>query len=106
MDAASEDCNVRVPLPDHRGQSSLDDAAYERLVDLRECLLAQGYDVPEPPSAEAWKDSSLESAWNPYEAMFGGPAGQQIPQDELRSLMVACPQSGPTYYAEVPDYGS
>lgn len=107
MEAASEDCNERVPLPDHEASKALDDAAYERLLELRECIIAQGHEVPRPPSAEVWKDSSpWWTAWNPYSAMLQpderGVVASRIPQDELRVLMDVCPQSGPTYYAEAP----
>ena len=104
LETASQDCNTRVPLPDHRASKTLDDAAYERVLELRECILAHGYDVPEPPSAEAWKDSDPVHAWTPYLAMFGD-ASALIPQSELRALMEACPQSGPTFYVEVPTDG-
>lgn len=104
LEAAAEDCNSRVPLPEHRSSRTLDDALYQRVIESRECIVAHGYDVPEPPSAETWKDSDPNLAWTPYLAMFDG-SGPTIPQDELRSLMDACPQSGPTFYAEVPDNG-
>jgi hypothetical protein len=98
VEAASADCNARVPLPDHESTKTFDDASYERMLDLRTCILAHGYEVPEPPSVETWKDSDLESAWNPYTEVFDGPAGASISQDELRSLNEACPQPGPNYY--------
>ena len=100
IDEAAEDCNARVPLPDHHASKTLDGAAYERMIDLRECIVAQGYDVPEPPSAEVWIDSGLMAAFNPYVATLMGPSAIRVPQDELRSLMEACPQSGPNYYSE------
>jgi len=99
LDEASADCNERVPLPEHHA-STADDAAYARMIDLRECIVAYGYDVPEAPSAATWKDSSLSNIWNPYSAMFAD--GSSLPQAELRSLMAACPQSGPGYYVEAP----
>lgn len=104
IDAASEDCNARVSPPDH-WSSVLDEASYERLIDLRECIVAQGYDVPEPPSAQVWIDSGLEAAFNPYAVLLDGSSGFRIPEDELRSLMEACPQSGPNFYAVAPTDG-
>jgi hypothetical protein len=106
LEAASEDCNSRIPLPDHQGSKALDSVAYDRLVELRACIVAHGYEVPEPPSEETWKDSSPNAAWNPYEATFRGPSGTRVSQDELRRLMEACPQSGPNYYVEAPTDGA
>ena len=100
LDEASAECNARVPLAEHRSAVA-NDEAYARLLDLRDCIIAYGYDVPEPPSAATWKDSPLSSIWNPYSAMFSG--GNSLPQDELQSLMTACPQSGPGAYAEAPN---
>jgi hypothetical protein len=100
LETASEDCNARVPLPDHRGSRTLDDASYQRVLELRECIIAHGYEVPEAPSEDTWKDSAPYLAWNPYVAMFDG--SPLMAQDELRSLMEACPQSGPNFYVEVP----
>lgn len=105
IDEAAEDCNARVPLPDHHTSKTLDDAAYERMIDLRDCIIAHGYDVPEPPSAEVWIDSGLEAAFNPYVAILLGPSPIRIPEDELRSLMEACPQSGPNYFSTGPTDG-
>ncbi len=105
LETASADCNARVPLPDHRASQTFDDASYQRLLELRACIAAHGYDVPEAPSAETWKDSEPSTAWNPYSAMFAGTSGTPISQDELRSLMAACPQSGPSYYIEAPTDG-
>lgn len=103
VEATAKDCNARVPAPDHY-HSGLDDASYQRMLDVRACIIAHGYDVPEPPTAEAWKDSSpSESAWNPYEATFGRASGVSVSFSEVRSLMDACPQSGPSFYVEVPN---
>lgn len=103
LDLAATDCNSRIAVPDHRATKTLDDASYQRVLEVRECILAHGHDAPEPPSLQTWKDSSPMSAWNPYVEMFGGPDGASITQKELRSLLTACPQSGPTFYTEVPD---
>ena len=102
LEEASAECNARVPLPEHQGAVA-DDEAYGRMLSLRDCIIAYGYDVPEAPSAETWKDTPVSGIWNPYSAMFSD--GSSLPQDELRSLMAACPQSGPGNYAEAPTDG-
>lgn len=100
--AAADDCNARIPLPDHADVHVFDDAAYERMLDTRACLIAHGYDVPEPPSLETWKDSDLMTGWNPYIVTFSGAVGAQITDDEMRSLNEDCPQSGPNFWVTTP----
>ena len=100
LGVAAEDCNARVPLPER--SKVLDDAAYQRMLDLRECIIAHGYDVPEPPSAETWKESNpVYLAWNPYQ-VFEGPAQTRLPNDALFALADACPQPGPNYIVRAP----
>ncbi len=101
VDAAAEECNARVPLPEHQAWA-FDGAAYQRMIELRECIVARGFEVPAPPSEELWKDSEPASAWNPYEAMLGGTGGASLTQDEVATLMTACPQPGPSYYSLAP----
>ncbi len=95
LEVMAEDCNARVPLPEHSADKALDEAAYGRMLDTRECMIAHGYDVPEPPSFATWKDSGLQWAWNPYSAVFGGPSGASISNDDMMVLDRACPQAGP-----------
>ncbi|MFN3867246.1 MAG: hypothetical protein ACK4MD_11130 [Demequina sp.] len=101
LERAAEDCNARVPLPEYDQDKTLDDSAYARLLDTRECIVAHGYEIPEPPSAETWKDSSLYDAWNPYAVLVGKDA-LPITDDELSALNDACPQPGPNFHVQVP----
>lgn len=43
---------------------------YAIRVDIYDCLVANGYPTVEPPSQELFVEEG-ESAWNPYEGMFG-----------------------------------
>ncbi len=95
LEVMADDCNARVPLPEHSIDKTLDEAAYGRLLDTRACIIAHGYDVPEPPSFATWRDSGLQWAWNPYTAVFGGSSGASATDEELRALDIACPQGGP-----------
>ncbi len=107
LDKASTDCNNRVPLPEFKLNKTLDDAAYQKMLDLRQCIVAHGYPMPEAPSAEVWKDSELAYAWNPY-SEFNGMGGMglgapiKIADADLFALADACPQPGPNYFARVP----
>ncbi|QTX03346.1 hypothetical protein [Agromyces archimandritae] len=70
------------------GEVELSDADYERLyeavVELRECLNEEGFEIPEPPSFHEFRDGSGE--WTPY---------TMIDQEELFTrldeLNEACP---------------
>jgi hypothetical protein len=98
MDKASADCNARIPLPSHTVNKALDDAAYQKMLDTRACIVAHGYEVPDPPSAETWKDSPMFDAWNPYQFL----TSSAVPDSELFALDIACPQAGPNTYVRAP----
>lgn len=101
LDDAAADCNARVPLPERKSLHALDDAAYARMIEVRACIVAHGWELPEPPSAQTWKDASLEEAWNPYQVLIG-PGAQKIAAAELFALADACPQPGPNYVVLAP----
>lgn len=93
QESAATECTERVPLPS-AWTLPPDDAAYERMLDVRRCLSSHGYDLPDPPSAEVWKEQAESgTAWNPYEILLD-PTSPLVSDDELRTLMEACPQSG------------
>ncbi len=107
LERAAADCNARIPLPTHQLNKALDDAAYQKVLDLRQCIVAHGYPMPEAPSAEVWKDSDLMYAWNPY-SEFNGMGGMglgaqiKIADADLFALADACPQPGPNFFVRVP----
>lgn len=99
---SATDCNARISQPEYRQDQALTDSAYERMVVTRECMVAHGYQVPEPPSKETWKDSDpWYTAWNPYEVLVGAGA-MEVTDDELRALNEACPQPGPNFQVQAP----
>lgn len=100
VDETAQDCNARVPHPEYRLDKTLDDAAYQRMLEARECIIAHGYEVPEPPSAETWKDSALAFAWNPYRELASGVS--TISADDVYAVEQACPQPGPNFYVLAP----
>jgi len=59
-------------------------AVYRRKLDTAACLEAEGHDVPEAPSLEAFIDSGGE--WDPYLAV------EDVPYDEWNRLLATCPQ--------------
>jgi len=97
MTQAYNDCNLRVPRPAYIGDQVLDDAAYARMLDLRDCVIAHGYALPEPPTAPAWEESGLFDAYNPYQFFTGSSPEFVISGSDLLSLDAACPQPGPNF---------
>ncbi|ACZ32174.1 hypothetical protein Xcel_3174 [Xylanimonas cellulosilytica DSM 15894] len=101
VEAAAAECNARVPSTDYR-EWAFDGAAYGRMIELRECIMSHGFEVPEAPSEDTWTDTEPTSAWNPYDAMFSSGGAPKFTQGEVAELMEACPQSGPSYYVLAP----
>jgi hypothetical protein len=64
--------------------TSQDIPAFERMIDVRNCLIAKGGVVPKAPSASIWIEQN--SPWNPVLYVTGNAA-----EIAIRS----CPQSGP-----------
>lgn len=102
QEAASAECGARVPRPE-LWTAPADHAAYQRVIELRRCVVAQGYEVVETPSEETWIEQAGSGvAWSPYTELVGESAAR-IPDDDLRALMQACPQSGQGLQAVVPE---
>ena len=63
-------------------------AHYRAYLYVRECMIAEGYPVDDPPSLEVYVES-LGAAWHPYDAVMAG--GQGSPGFFSR-LEETCPQ--------------
>ncbi|MDR2723557.1 MAG: hypothetical protein LBB54_07540 [Cellulomonadaceae bacterium] len=96
-EAAMTECDSRVAVPEIWTLPA-DGETYQRMIDVRECLLSEGYAVPEPPSAEVWMEQGQKGpAWSPYVAIFSDPDSPDfihISEDELSRLNAVCQQSG------------
>lgn len=80
---------------------------YQANLDTRDCLVAQGYDISEPPSQDAWVDKMLADterssttgdvshvpSWDPYDDTF-----YSQPEAERNRLTKLCPE-----WAGLPD---
>lgn len=74
------------PDPAHREE------IYEYYLALRDCLIAKGYDVSEPPSKEYFVENYNTDPWSPYESVgYVGPSWE--------SIQIACPQQPVGGYA-------
>jgi hypothetical protein len=93
--AATEICGEQVMPPAH-WLFPKDESAYERMLDVRECIVAQGHEIPETPSFEVWIEQDVGEAWNPYLYLFPHFRGGANPlsEDELVALLDRCPQFG------------
>ncbi|MFH1331205.1 MAG: hypothetical protein ABIJ48_11205 [Actinomycetota bacterium] len=60
-------------------------AYYDFLLELAECVEAQGYPVPSPPSRETFVESG-GAIWHPYERVGAG-------EEDFLRLEEACPQT-------------
>ena len=89
--AASDHCE-KIERPSH-WRTPLDQGAYARMLDVRECVIAHGFDVQEPPSFDVWVDQG-HNAWGPFHDFLPGSAQSSISDDDLEALFNACPQTG------------
>lgn len=80
-------CDEQVPFP-ATWESSRDLAAFERQLDVRNCLAYHGVETAEPPSPEVWLEQ--EAAWSPY--LDDNVLALSI--EDRRELLNLCPQSG------------
>lgn len=86
VDQAMDDCSEKIDLPAiwrHRP----DPDGYQRMIELRECIVFHGFELPAPPSFEVW----TEQPWFPYLELA------DVPPADLRELVDACPPSGPSF---------
>ena len=88
ISVAMEECGAEVPLPS-LWLSGQDLQAYNLMLDVRECIIAHGFELAEPPAFEIWSEQS--QPWMPFNELNGI---QQIGNDQLVQLSRACPQSG------------
>ncbi|MDR2723285.1 MAG: hypothetical protein LBB54_06130 [Cellulomonadaceae bacterium] len=79
---------------------TFDATAYAQMLDVRDCLIAHGYDVPIPPSQESWMEQGQngEEQWSAYVAAFWGDwknshMAPTISESELAELNKKCPQT-------------
>jgi len=83
---ASRECREQLGFPQLQSLP-VDSQAYERMLDTRECLIAQGFDIPTPPSESAWIDDG--GFWNPFEIIL------DFHSQDFDRLNNICPQPGP-----------
>lgn len=103
QEAAAEACNDRVPLP-AVWTAPANSETYERVLEVRSCLIAHGVDVPEAPSEETWIErANQEDYWTPYKSIFGPDDTLLFSDQELSELNENCPQYGPGGVSVIPE---
>jgi hypothetical protein len=79
-------CLAGLNLPHHQEASPEQrELFYEYYLVLRECLIAEGFDVSEPPSKDYFVENYLTDPWSPYLGLRAGPAWETI--------QYTCPQT-------------
>lgn len=95
--ACSEATGAQYPVPPMTERAIRERYGYE--VQTRECLVAAGYQISEPPSEDAWVAAFLSSAdglWLPYYEVY---TQQPVGQAEESSLRERCPDPADRFYA-------
>lgn len=73
---------------------------YHKALDTRDCLVNEGYSIPEPPSEDAWVDAGLhdQPLWTPFQFAIDEKMNGSEPWtlEEYYELYDKCPQAGPT----------
>lgn len=89
-DAALETCGAIVPEQEWRSLPL--GIEYDRMLDVRKCLIVEGYDLPEAPSREAWIDDP--TLYDPH-WIINQPndAGQSLSSTEVDRLNAVCTPS-------------
>jgi hypothetical protein len=95
VEQAVDECDGQVTRPSV-WSAPQDKSAYQRMLDVRSCLVAHGHNISEPPSMEVWLEQGSSEAWNPYSQLLSGFAdkGRELSDDEALHLLEICPQTG------------
>lgn len=89
--AAFDACEAGLSLPPYERPNAEQLAKqYEFLLELQECLLAEGYDTSPAPSLDAFVENWETTAWTPYDEIISTPT---ITFEEWNALNTACPQA-------------
>lgn len=94
-DAAVAICSEQVPAPAFAANSP--EVEYDRNLDVRACLIDQGYSMPEAPSREVWVEQfTAGEPWNPYYNGFADDIeapGHHVTPGEMNRLQALCTPS-------------
>ena len=77
---------------------AIDADAYRRMLDSRDCLIAHGHEVPEPPAMEVWIEGG--GFWNPHGEWFDARTRDVglMTATEWNEVNETCPQPGPMMF--------
>lgn len=91
--SATQECAEKIGYP----QAPTPAEEYDRLTDIKECLIAQGFGIPAPPSQQEWIESlnGPESPWTPYSVFITeeptqGQPSYSLTDGELAALQEIC----------------
>lgn len=63
------------------------EVGYEGLIEDHECIVKEGYSLPQPPSYQAWRE--IDGQWNPFMDL-----PRTLTQDQLTDLIDVCTPTG------------
>jgi len=88
--AAHETCGALFLESDENplfADEPIGEAAYQRMLETRECVIHNGFDIPEPPPLENWV--AMQERWGAF-----GWINSDLTREEAIALNYACPQIG------------
>lgn len=90
-DRAYDECAALVPEQTYFSDDR--EVEHGRMLDVLECLEHAGYELPEPPSREAWVSGDAE--YSPFGILVAddGPYAGAVEVDEVLELIERCPPS-------------
>lgn len=88
---ALEYCGDEVPIP-ASWTKAIDEESYQQIVDVTECIKAEGVAIESPPSMSSWLETARnnpDKLWSPYISLADS---QTISYPEIEDLMSVCQQ--------------
>lgn len=84
---AACDAEIGLPLPPEPLSEPQIRERYAFLVEARTCLIAQGYDLPEPPTEDVFVETYGSDPWSPFSDV------PVMDQEAWEALTAICPQT-------------
>lgn len=98
-DRVYEECLAEHSAPEHLS-NPFDSVEYQRAIEVRACLIAQGYDLPEAPSEQAWIELMKGGGyWSPYNDIHEAKGFEGTSDAERLELTSKCPQTASTGFS-------
>lgn len=87
-DQAQSYCGALIPAQSYLQNSA--EVEYAWMLDSQRCIENEGYELPEPPSWEAWRDRG-DGRYSPHRHVSEDGS---LPTEDFHALIETCPQGG------------